>query len=140
MKVDTVIKVQLNVMWGKVNCVFVCLSVCQSPAGLNFKPIFTKLHQMVDRIIYIFVPNLHKFLTAIDEWKKGPEKCPVSINIPWKGKMSQRYEEQIKRSVSNTYLAVSRRVIFTSRRLIPAVKKDVLPASKLSNIIHEFKC
>ena len=42
--------------------------------------------------------------------------------------------------VSNTYLAVRPRVIFTSPRLIPAVKKDVLPATKLSNIIYEFKC
>ena len=32
------------------------------------------------------------------------------------------------------------RVIFTSRHLIPAVKKDVLSASKFSNIIYEFKC
>ena len=69
-----------------------------------------------------------------------PEKCPIYIKIPWKGEMLQRYEEQIKRCVSNTYLAVCPRVIFTSRRLIPAVKKDVLPASKLSNIIFEFKC
>ena len=58
---------------------------------------------------------LHKFLTAIDERKMGPEKCPVYIKNPWKGKMSQRYEEQIKRCVSNTYyLAVHPRVIFTS--------------------------
>ena len=70
----------------------------------------------------------------------GPEKCPIYIKIPWKGKMSQRYEEQIKRCVSNTYLAVRPRVIFTSRRLISAVKKDVLLASKFSNIIYEFKC
>ena len=70
----------------------------------------------------------------------GPEKYPVYIKIPWKGKMSQRYEEQIKRCVSNTYLAVRPRVIFTSWYLIPAVKKDALPASKLSNIIYEFKC
>ena len=83
---------------------------------------------------------MHKFLTAKDERKMGPEKCPVYIKIPWKGKMTQRYEEQIKRCVSNTYLAVGPRVIFTSRCLIPAVKKDVLPASKLSNIIYEFKC
>ena len=89
---------------------------------------------------YIIRRFIHKFLTAIDERKMDPEKCPVYIKIPWKGKMSQRYEEQIKRCVSNTYLPVRQRVIFTSRRLIPAVKKDVLPASKLSNIIDEFKC
>ena len=83
---------------------------------------------------------LHKFLTAKDEWKMGPEKCPIYIKIPWKGKMSQRYEEQIKRCVSDTYLAVRPRVIFTSRRPIPAVQKDVLPASKLRNIIYEFEC
>ena len=53
---------------------------------------------------------------------------------------TQRYEEQIKRCVSNMYLAVHPRVIFTSRHLIPAVKKDVLPASKFSNIIYELKC
>ena len=28
-----------------------CLSVCQSPTGHNFKPIFTKLHHMVEFVI-----------------------------------------------------------------------------------------
>ena len=56
---------------------------------------------------------MHKFLTAKDERKMGPEKCP-DIKIPWKVKISQTYEEQLKRCVSNTYLAVCPRVIFTS--------------------------
>ena len=29
-------------------CLFVCVFVCQSPTGYNFKPIFTKLHHMVE--------------------------------------------------------------------------------------------
>ena len=72
----------------------------------------SKFHTEMDKIAGILSENgypediirsfTHKFLTAIDERKMGPEKCPVYIKIPWKGKMSQRYEEQIKRCVSNT--------------------------------------
>ena len=47
---------------------------------------------------------------------------------------------QIKHIVSNTFLAVQPRVIFTSRRLQMSVNKDVLPTSQTSNVIYEFQC
>ena len=60
--------------------------------------------------------------------------------MPWKGQSSRRFEVQIKHIVSNTFLAVQPRVIFTSRRLLTSVNKDVLPTSQTSNVIYEFKC
>ena len=32
------------------------------------------------------------------------------------------------------------RVVFTTRQLLPASKKDVLPASQQNNIVYEFSC
>ena len=55
----------------------------------------SKLHTEMDKISGILSENgfpeyiirrlMHKFLTAIDERKMGPEKCPIDIKIPWKG-------------------------------------------------------
>ena len=38
------------------------------------------------------------------------------------------------------FFAVEQRVIFTSRPFLPGIKKDMLPASLLSNVIYNFSC
>ena len=70
----------------------------------------------------------------------GPEKCPVYLKLPWRGKISQKFEQQVKRSVSQCYNSVAMRVIFTTHKLLPSVQKDELPAVKPNNVIYEFQC
>ena len=45
------------------------------------------------------------------------------------GSSSVRLENKIKPNVEKCFFAVEQRAIFTSRPLLPASKKDVLPAS-----------
>ena len=47
---------------------------------------------------------------------------------------------QIKTSVKRCYLAVEPCIVYTTRQLLPATQKDVLPASHHSNIVHQFLC
>ena len=70
----------------------------------------------------------------------GPEKCPVYLRAPWIGSVSQQLEHQAKSAVQNCYGAVSPRLIFSSRCMLPAAKKDVVPANLRSMVIYEYVC
>ena len=61
------------------------------------------------------------------------------LRLPWKARVSQHFENQIKQTVYNSY-AVQPRVIFTTRRLLPSIRKDVLSTIPSSNVHDEFKC
>ena len=47
---------------------------------------------------------------------------------------------QIKTAVKRCYFAVEPCIVYTTRQLLPAVKKDVLPAFDQSNIVYQFLC
>lgn len=70
----------------------------------------------------------------------GPRKCPVYLHLPWIGKVSNRFEKQIKSSVSHCFSQVEPQIIFMTKSLMPATQKDVLPATNQSNIIYEYTC
>ena len=54
------------------------------------------------------------------------KKCSVYLHLPWLGTPSVGLENKIKASVEKYSFAVEQRVSFTSRPLLPAIKKDVL--------------
>ena len=123
--------------WGFVNRAQRIFSPCILPVEME------KIMNILGEngyLEYIIKRYVHKFLNMTKDRKLGPHNCPVYIRMPWKGRSSRRFEEQIKHMIWNTYLAVQPRVIFTSRRLLPSVNKDVLPTSQISNVINEFKC
>ena len=66
------------------------------------------------------------------------EKCPVYLHIPWIGNVSIKFEKQITSAVKRCFFSVEPRVIFTTRQLLPATKKNVLPSHYHSNVIHRF--
>ena len=68
------------------------------------------------------------------------KKCPVYLHLPWQGTPSIGLENKIKASVEKCFFAVEQRVIFTSLPLLPAIKKNALPASLLSNVVYNFSC
>ena len=70
----------------------------------------------------------------------GPEKCPVYLRAPWIDSASQKLEHQIKSAVQNCYEAVSPCLIFSCQCLLPAAKKDVLPANQRSMVVYEYMC
>ena len=53
---------------------------------------------------------------------------------------AMRYEMQIKTDVKRCYFAVELCIAYTTRQLLPAAKKDVLPAFHQSNIVYQFLC
>ena len=68
------------------------------------------------------------------------EKCPVYLHIPWIGNVSMKFEKQITFAVKRCFFSVELRVIFTTRQLLPAIKKDVLLSHHHSNVIYQFLC
>ena len=47
---------------------------------------------------------------------------------------------QIKTAVKHCYFAVEPCIVYTTRQLLPAAKKDVLPTLPQSNIVYQFLC
>ena len=62
------------------------------------------------------------------------------LKAPWISSASQQLEHQAKSAIQNCYGAVSPRLIFSSQCMLPAAKKDVLPANQRSMVIYEYVC
>ena len=68
------------------------------------------------------------------------EKCSVYVHAPWIGNISMKFEKQITSAVKRCFFSVEPRVIFNTRQILPAIKKDVLPSHHHSNVIYQFVC
>ena len=73
-------------------------------------------------------------------WKIGRLACPLYLHIPWIGNVSMKFEKQITSAVKRCFFSVEPRVIFTTRQLLPATKKNVLLSHHHSNVIFQFVC
>ena len=62
------------------------------------------------------------------------------LRVPWIGKPSSNLEKEVKTAVESCYGSVSTRLVFTSKRMLPVARKDVLPAIQKSFVIYEYKC
>ena len=74
------------------------------------------------------------------EPEEGPQKCPVYLRLPWIGKISLKFESQIKSAVQKRYGAVDPRVLFSTRKLLPAIHKDTLPSTHQSMVVYQYVC
>ena len=70
----------------------------------------------------------------------GPEKCPVYFRVPWIGKLSTNLEKEVKTAVESCYGSVRTCLVFTSKRMLPVARKDVLPTIEKSFVMYEYKC
>ena len=72
------------------------------------------------------------------ELKEGPQTCPVFLKLPWIGKISLKFESQIKSVVQKCYGAVEPRVIFSTRKLLLAkyTKERCPPPIKVWSYIN----
>ena len=70
----------------------------------------------------------------------GPEKCPVYLRLPYIGKVSGRFEKQIKEIVQKTYGSVRLRTVFQTRKPLNGICKDRSPSHVKNNVIYQFKC
>ena len=105
-----------------------------------------RLNEEIKRIKKILLDNgyskksLHSDHQEIAQFSTlkrfGPEKCPVYFMVPWIGKSSTNLEKEVKTSVENCYGFVSTRLIFTSKRMLPVARKDVLTTIQKSSDIY----
>ena len=70
--------------------------------------------------------------------KVGPQKCPVYLKLPWIGKISLNFEKKSKIAINRCYQAVEPRIIFTTRKILPAIHKDVLPSLQQSMVVYQY--
>jgi len=61
--------------------------------------------------------------------KFDPENCPVYLHLPYIGPTSPKFKKQIKTAIKTGFGTLEPRVVYTTKDLCPANKKDVLPAS-----------
>ena len=68
------------------------------------------------------------------------EKCPVYLHNPCIGNVSIKFKKQITSAVKCCFFSFKPRVIFNTRQLLRATKKDVLLSHHHSNVIYPFVC
>ena len=51
-----------------------------------------------------------------------------------------KFKKQIMSAAKRCFFSVEPRVIFTTRQILPATKKDVLPSHHHSTVIYQFVC
>ena len=63
----------------------------------------------------------------------------VYLRVPWIGNPSTNLQKEVKTAVESCYGSVSTRLVFTSKRMLPVARKDVLPTIQKSFVIYEYK-
>ena len=111
----------------------------------------SKLDQKLGKIRSILLENSYPervinsaFKRKLQQINSNPvhtvKKCPVYLHILWIGNVSMKFEKQITSAVKRCFFSIEPRVIFNTRQLLPAIKKDVLPSHHHSNVIYQFSC
>ena len=67
-------------------------------------------------------------------------KCPVYLGVLWIGKASIGLDKNVKTAFESCYGSVTTRVVFTSKRMLPVARKDVLPTKLKSSVVYEYSC
>ena len=62
----------------------------------------------------------------------GLENCPVYLRVPSISEPSTNLEKEVKTTVESCYGFVSTRLVFTSKRMVPVARKDVLSTTHKS--------
>ena len=72
--------------------------------------------------------------------KERLQKCPVYLKLPCIGKICLNFEKKTKIAINRCYKAVESCIIFTTRKILPAVHKIVLPTLQQSMVVHQCVC
>ena len=110
----------------------------------------TKVKEEINRIKEILLDNgypedfvlkqISKKITQFSRPKQfGPDKCPVYLRVTYSGKAALTLERNLRIAVENCYGSVALRTVFVSRQMLPASRKNVLPAIQKSSVIYEYK-
>ena len=58
------------------------------------------------------------------------------LEAPWIGKISLNFEKQTKTATNRCYQVAEPRIIFTTRKILPAIHKNVLPSVQQSMVVQ----
>ena len=64
----------------------------------------------------------------------------VTLNLPWKGRVSARFRKDIEHTVHESFRNVHLRVYFSTKKAFSPAVKDVLPTTMQSNVVYQFTC
>ena len=56
------------------------------------------------------------------------------------GNSSLRFESQIKQAITNCFFAVNPSVVYGTKKALPSIQKDCVPATQKSSVVYEFTC
>ena len=90
--------------------------------------------ELVSRVIKSHLNGLKK------DKEIGPEKCVITLKIPYINKRSVYLEKNIKQLIGTTFFAAKPRVIFTSTPLLTPQGKDQISKFDKSMVVYQFKC
>ena len=110
-----------------------------------------RLNEEIERIKKILLDNgypkniintqIVKKITQISTLKRlDSEKCPVYLRVPWIDKPFINLEKEVKTTLESCYGSVSTRLVFTSKRMLPVARKDVVSTTQKSFVIYKYKC
>ena len=74
--------------------------------------------ELVNKTINLHLISLDKVKTA------GPEKCSITLLLPYDNRNSKILEKNIKQVISKSYYSAKPRIIFLSRPMIRPRGKD----------------
>ena len=86
------------------------------------------------------IPQSLKIASFSAIQKFGPQNCPVYLKLQWIGNTSLRFESQIRQAIPKCFFAVNPRIVYSTRRALPSVQKDCVPAYQKSSVVYEFTC
>ena len=70
----------------------------------------------------------------------GPEKCIVTLKVPFINKSSEILDKKNKHLIRNTYYAANPRIVFTFKPLSTPGGKDPVSNFNKSMIIYQYSC
>ena len=72
--------------------------------------------------------------------KESPQKCLVYLKLPWISNISLKFKEQCKNAISMLCGEVKPCVIFSTKKMLPAIRKDAEPTIQKSMDVHQYVC
>ena len=69
-----------------------------------------------------------------------PNKCSVYVKLPWIDNISLKFENKIKTFVKHCFRRVEPQVLFSTRKILPSIHKDVVPSVQQSMVVYESVC
>ena len=119
-------------------------SFCLSALAAGFRPSATKFDVswlLMGTLTILLHTHFPRRSGKINQSSQhGLKKCPVYLHLPWLGNVSTKFEKQITTVIQHCYFAVETLVVFTTRPLLSATKKNILPAHHHNNVIYQFVC